>query len=353
MVDQAERTLRTDHLAAALQGNADEFSELTEPYRRELRVHCYRMLGSLTEAEDMVQETFLRAWKRLATYHGRSTFRTWLYKIATNACIDWLDRVRSRRYLPADISPATDPEMDFVPPTPDVRWLEPYPDKWLIDQAAANPEAHYSTTENISLAFLTALQSLPPRQRAELILCDVLEWSAQETADLLGLTVSSVSSALHRARIALAKNYRGRKTKSTSFQKTYELKRRLLNGYVHAWQAADVDKLMALLKQDAAFSMPPSPAWYLGRAAIRKFMMATVFANEGMFPGKAKGRWKLYPVQANRQPAVAIYVRGETDEYRTAGIHVLMIEGSHLSQIIGFMDPTLPVHFGLPEVIEG
>ena len=353
MVDQAERILRTDHLAAALQGDADEFSELTEPYRRELRVHCYRILGSLMEAEDMVQETFLRAWKRLATYHGRSTFRAWLYKIATNACLDWLDRVRSRRYLPADISPASDPETDLVPPSPEVRWLEPCPDKWLIDQAAANPEAHYSTTESISLAFLTALQTLPPRQRAVLILCDVLEWSAQETADLLGLTDSSVSSALHRARITLAKSYQGRKTKRTTFQKTDELKRKLLNGYVHAWQAADVDELVALLKQDATFSMPPSPAWYLGRAAIRQFTRATVFANDGIFPGKARGRWKLYPVQANRQPAAAIYVRGVTDEYRPAGIHVLTIEGSHLSQIIGFMDPALPIHFGLPAVIEG
>jgi RNA polymerase sigma-70 factor (ECF subfamily) len=353
MVEPAQIILKTDHLAAALQGNADEFSELTEPYRRELQVHCYRILGSLTEAEDMVQETFLRAWKRLATYQGRSTFRAWLYKIATNACLDSLERVRSRRYLPVDISPAADPRTGFVPPSPEVRWLEPYPDEWLIDQAAANPEAHYSTTESILLAFLTALQTLPPRQRAVLILCDVLDWSAQETADLLGLTVSSVSSALHRARITLAKSYQGRKVKRAAYQKNDEHTRKLFNGYVHAWQAADVDELVALLKQDAAFSMPPSPAWYLGRAAIRKFTMATVFANEGMFPGKAKGRWKLYPMQANRQPAVAIYMMGENNEYRPAGIHVLTVEGIRLSQIIGFMDPALPVHFGLPEVIEG
>ncbi len=353
MVEPAQIILKTDHLAAALQGNADEFSELTEPYRRELQVHCYRILGSLTEAEDMVQETFLRAWKRLATYQGRSTFRAWLYKIATNACLDSLDRIRSRRYLPVDITPAADPRSGFIPPSPEIRWLEPYPDEWLIDQAAANPETHYSTTESISLAFLTALQTLPPRQRAVLILCDVLDWSAQETADLLGLTVTAVSSALHRARVTLAKSYRGHKAKRSALQKTDEHTRKLLNGYIHAWQTADVDGLVALLKQDAAFSMPPSPAWYHGRTAIRKFMMATVFANAGMFPGKAKGRWKLYPLQANRQPAVAIYSRGENNEYHPAGIHVLTVEGSRVSQIIGFMDPALPVHFGLPEVIEG
>jgi RNA polymerase sigma-70 factor (ECF subfamily) len=352
LLNHVQSPLKTDHLAAALQGNADEFSELTEPFRRELQVHCYRILGSLTEAEDMVQETFLRAWKRLSTYQGRSTFRAWLYKIATNACLDALDRGRSRRTLPMDIYPTSDPRSGILPPTPEVRWLEPFPDEWLIDQAAANPEAHYSTTESISLAFLTALQALPPRQRAVLILCDVLDWSALETAELLGLTVPAVNSALHRARVTLSKSYHGHKAKHAARQKTDEHTRKLLNGYVRAWQTADVDGLVALLKQDATFSMPPSPSWFQGRVVIRQFAKATVFADESMFPGKARGRWKLYPTQANGQPAFAIYIKVNNNEYRPSGIHVLTVVRSRITQITAFMDAALPVHFGLPEVIE-
>jgi RNA polymerase sigma-70 factor (ECF subfamily) len=351
LVKQAHGTIETEHLAEALRGEADEFSKLTEPYRRELQVHCYRILGSLTEAEDMVQETFLHAWKRLATYQGRSTFRAWLYKIATNACLDALDRGRSRRSLPVNIYPKADPHAAVAPPTSEIRWLEPFPDEWLIDQAAANPEAHYSTYESISLAFLTALQTLPPRQRAVLILSDVLDWSAQETADLLGITIASVNSALHRARVTLAKSYHGQKVKRTIPLQADEHTRKMLDRYVRAWQSSDVDGLVALLKQDAVFSMPPSPSWYQGRAAIRKFARATLFANEGMFPGKAAGRWRMYPMHANGQPAVAIYIRGEANEYRPFGINVLTLEGNSITQVTAFMDPALPVHFGLPEVI--
>ena len=352
MVNQTNYSMETDRLARALQGNADEFSRLTEPYRLELQVHCYRILGSLTEAEDMVQETFLRAWKRLATYQGRSTFRAWLYKIATNACLDVLDRDRSRRTLPVNIYPAADPHTGILPPAPENHWLEPFPDEWLIDQAAANPEAHYSSYESISLAFLTALQTLPPRQRAVLILSDVLDWSAQETADLLGLTVAAVNSALHRARVTLAKNYHSQEANHPLQLQPDEHTRKMLDRYVHAWQVADVDGLVALLKQDAVFSMPPSPTWYQGRNAIRQFVKETLFANEGVFSGKAAGRWRLITIQANGQSAAAIYIRGGTKEYRPFGIQVLKFGRSGIAQIISFMDPALPIHFGLPEVIK-
>lgn len=335
-------------LAAARKGNAREFSNLAEPYRRELRVHCYRILGSLQDAEDMVQETMLRAWKRLDTYKERASFRAWLYKIATNACLDILDKRRrqAKRLLPNHVFSPADPQKPFEPPLTEVLWLEPLPDEWLADSYAADPETRYSTRESISLAFLTALQILPPRQRAVLILKDVMDWSASEIADLLDTTTSSVSSALHRARVTLAKNYHSQKSQYPAPDDPDEQTRKLLEKYVHAWQTADVNGLVALLKKDATLSMPPSPSWYAGRENIGSFTANTVFANDGMFPGTANGRWKLLPVQANRQPGVAVYQRIENDEFHPFGVHVLTCDQGHISQISCFIDPTLPARFG-------
>src|SRR5512132_4197697 len=208
-VIQNQVSRESEQLAAARKGDSQKFSELTEPYRRQLQVHCYRILGSLHEAEDMVQETMLRAWKRLDTYEGRASLRAWLYKIATNACLDALDQRRSRRLLPNQFGPAADPHTQISAPSPELVWLEPIPDEWLGDSSALNPEARYSESESVSFAFLTALQALPPRQRAVLILRDVLDFSANETAEVLELTVSSVNSALHRARATLSQNYHG------------------------------------------------------------------------------------------------------------------------------------------------
>ena len=202
--------IEAEHLAAARRGDSQRFSELTEPFRRELQVHCYRILGSLHDAEDMVQETMLRAWKRLDTYEGRASLRSWLYKIATNACLDALDQRRRRRLLPTQCGPAADPHAQIAPPSPEFIWLEPIPDEWLEDRSGLSPEARYTGLESVSLAFLTALQALPPRQRAVLILRDVLDFSASETAEVLELTVCSVPSALPRARTTLSQNYRGR-----------------------------------------------------------------------------------------------------------------------------------------------
>ncbi|HLF73929.1 MAG TPA: sigma-70 family RNA polymerase sigma factor [Anaerolineales bacterium] len=342
-----------DHrLIAAKSGDKEQFSELAEPYRRELQIHCYRILGSLQEADDLVQETFLRAWRRLDTYQGRASFRAWLYKIATNACLDVLDQRHRRRVLPMDLHPASDPNAAVEPPASEIIWLEPFPDEWLADQTALNPEARYSLSESVSLAFLTALQALPPRQRAALILTDVLDWSAREVADLLETTVSSVNSALHRARVTLAKHYQGQEQDHSPGMGTDEQTQKLLDQYVEAWQTADIAGLVALLKKDAILAMPPSPSWYHGRDAIGAFAAGTLFADGGMFPGKAKGRWKLLPLRANGQPAFALYQRAAEGDYRFAGIHVLTVQARQLTQITCFMDETLSAYFGLPPRLE-
>jgi RNA polymerase sigma-70 factor (ECF subfamily) len=321
---------------------------LTEPYRRELQVHCYRILGSLHEAEDMVQETLLKAWKRLDTFEGRASFRAWLYKIATNTCLDFLDRRRGRRLLPPDAAPASDPRTSILPPAVEVAWLEPWPDEWLGDAGAANPEARYTDRESISLSFMTALQYLPPRQRAVLILRDVLDFSANETAEVLEITVSSANSALHRARVTLTQRYPGPELEPSASLANDERARWLLDHFVQAWENADVDGLVALLKEDAMLAMPPSPSWYRGRESIRLFVAATVFAQGGMFGGEASNRWQLRPTRANSRPAFAIYQRTEANEYQAFGMHVLGIEAGDLSQIVSFIDPSLPAHFGLP-----
>ncbi len=337
-------------LVAARRGDQEEFSGLIEPYRRELQVHCYRILGSLHEAEDLVQETLLRAWRRLDTYQGRASFRAWLYRIATNACLDALDRRQARRALPDSGLPASDPHRPIAPPNAEPLWLEPLPDEWLA-ASSANPEARYTRTESVSLAFMAALQALPPRQRAILILRDVLDWPAREVADLLGLTLSAVNSALHRARVTLAGHYRGRPPDDLAPSTADERTRALLDRYVKAWETADVAGLVALLKEDAAFSMPPSPSWYRGRESIGIFAAQTVFANQGMFPGAAAGRWRLVPTQANGQPAFAIYQRTDEGSYQAFGVHVLALAGIQIAAITSFIDPSLPALFGLPPAL--
>ncbi len=341
------------HLAAARRGNPREFSELAEPYRRELHVHCYRILGSLHDAEDMVQETMVRAWKRLDTYEGRASFRAWLYKIATNVCLDTLDKRRrqAKRLLPSNLFSPADPNHPIEPPATEILWLEPFPDEWLADSSAANPETRYSVHESISLAFLIALQILPPRQRAALILKDVLDWPASGIADLLDTTTSSVNSALHRARVTLAKNYQGQKPQSI-VDGTDEQTRKTLEKYIHAWQTADVNGLVALLKKDVTLSMPPSPSWYAGRENIAKFAANTVFAYEGMFSGFASGRWKLLPVRANGQPSAAVYQRMDAGIYQPFGIHVLTCAQGQIAQISCFIDPSLTTRFGTPAILK-
>ena len=349
MHDQTSKEI--EQLTAARRGDPQQFSELTEPYRRELQVHCYRILGSLHEAEDMVQETMLKAWKRLDTYEGRASFRSWLYKVATNACLDFLDQKKSRRLLPFDKLSPSDPQTPFLPPTTEISWLEPFPDEWLGDKSAVNPEAHYSDTESISLAFLTALQLLPPRQRAVLILRDVLDFSALETADVLELTVSSANSALHRARTTLSRRYPRGEREDLAMASPDEKTQQLLDRFVQAWESADVSGLVALLKADATLAMPPSPSWYQGQDAIGTFVAATVLGDHGMFPGESAHRWRLLPTRANGSPAFAMYQRNEKNEYQPFGLIALTIVEDKLSQIVNFIDPSLPALFGFPATL--
>ncbi len=328
-------------LASARGGDRDAFNALAEAYQPELQVHCYRMLGSLQDAEDLVQETLLRAWRRLDTYEGRASFRAWLYKIATNACLDVL-RQQSRRALPPAHQGPSEPSQPPAPPITEPVWLEPFPDD-LLAGAHVSPEARYDARESITLAFLAALQVLPPRQRAVLILRDVLDWRASEVAGTLDFSVSAVNSALHRARTTLAKHYhgRGREIIRTPLDAATHA---LLDRYVRAWETADLDALVSLLREDVTFPMPPSPSWYQGRSAVRAFIAATILA------GDARGRWRLLPTRANAQPAFAWYRRDETHPvYCAFAIQVLTFEGGLIADITTFPLPHLFSFFGMPQ----
>ncbi len=309
------------------------FSALTEPHRHELRVHCYRMLGALDDAEDVVQETFLRAWRRRETYAGRASVRAWLYGIATNACLDELAK-RSRRFVPRTRQVVGDVDQPIPADVNEPIWLEPYPDDWL-GQGDTHPEGAVIQREQISLAFITALHRLPPRQRAVLLLREVLEWSAQDVAEWTGMTVSAVKSALHRARTTLAEQ-----GALTDAPQDWDDGR--LAAYVQAWEQADIPALLRLLKDDATFSMPPIPAWYQGRETIGKLVGKTIFR------GEAQGRWRLLPTRANGQVAFGLY-RLEGGEHRAYGIQVLTLTASGIADIITFRRPGLVTRFGLPE----
>lgn len=328
-----------DQLLAAQSGNQEAFKTLTDPYYRELITHCYRMLGSLQDAEDQVQETLIRAWRKLASFEGRGSFRAWLYKIATNSCLDLL-KVRVRRVLPPALRQASSPQ-EVLPPVLDPIWLEPFPDE-LLAPVNTTPEMRYEAHETITLAFVTALQMLTPRQRAVLILCDVLDWSIGDAAGMMDTTTSAVNSMLYRARSKLSLRYS--KSKQTVRQEI-ELDsetRQLLHDYVQAWESADVDGLMVLLKEDATFPMPPLPLWYQGRAAIGEFVSRVILA------GDAKGRWILQPVGANAQPSYAWYRKDEaTGNYQAYAIQVLTIQDGLVADVTTFGYPNLFPFFGL------
>ncbi len=331
-----------ERLAAARRGDREAFGELVEPYRRELQVHCYRLLGSALDAEDAVQETLLRGWRRLSTFEGRATLRAWLYKIATNACFDALER-RGRRGLPAALYPPAEPEAPPAAPILEPIWLEPMPDEWL-GASGHDVEADYALRESVRLAFVAALQALPPRQRAVLLLCDVLDWRAAEAAECLDMTVSAVNSALHRARATLARlDPAGEPGTSPPIVDDQE-RQALLERYVSAWEAADIAGLVALLKEEAVLNMPPSPSWYRGRAAIGRAFGGTILAPS------ASGLWRLRPVGANGQPAFGMYERAAVgDRYQARGVHVLSPDGPALAAVHIFLTPGLLPLFGLPD----
>ncbi len=331
--------VETAHLEAALSGDQQQFSELAEPYRRELQTHCYRLMGSLQDAEDVVQETMLRAWRRLNTFEGRASFRAWLYKIATNACLDSLERA-SRRTLPVNIYPPADPETASVMSITDPVWLDPFPDEWL-DETAISAEAHYTRHESVTLAFLTALQVLPPRQRAVLVLCDVLDWRASEVTELLEMTLSAVNSALHRARVTLSKHYPDRSPENAASSSST---RSLLERYVRAWEEADVAGLVSLLKEDALYTMPPSSTWFQGRAAISKFFSSRIFV-DGL-------SYRLQPIHTSGQPGFAAYLYDQrTGKFHAHTLHVLTPGNGQLTALTTFLNPALFSYFGLPDTL--
>lgn len=337
--DWVDETLITD---LALHEQTD-IGPLLEPYRRELLLHCYRLLGSLHDAEDAVQETMLRAWRHFGTFtfKGPGSLRTWLYTIATNVCLDALKK-RGPRSLPTITYPAADPLVPMAKHAGENLWLEPFPDIWLTE-AMENPEARYTRSESVSLAFLTALQLLPPRQRAILILSDVLDWHAGEVAQLLELSVSAVNSALHRARVTLEKNYYVEKQERSGQTGADEETHALLARYLRAWETDDVDGLVALLKEDATLSMPPIPAWYWGREAIRAFLPTTIFQ------AGVQKRWRLCPTRANAQPAFVLYRANETTQaYQAFGIQVITLAGTQVAEVTAFLDSRLATAFGFP-----
>jgi RNA polymerase sigma-70 factor (ECF subfamily) len=306
-----------------------------------LQVHCYRLLGSMHEAEDLVQETFLRAWRGRDSYQGRAPLRAWLYKIATHACLDALDK-RGRRTLPQHAGPPADPQQPLAPPLAEPRWLDPAP----LDPSAgpdSSPDARYAQQESVTLAFLVALQALTPRQRAAILLRDVLDWPVGEIAALLDTTISGLNSALHRARATLRHTYHGMDADAVPLAAADETTRLLLERYVRAWEAGDSAALAALLREGVRLSMPPTPAWYDGRDAVLAVVATMAFG------GEARGRWRLLPTVANGQPAFACYCRTTPGgPHEAFGLHVLTLRDGLVGDIVAFLDPSLLEPFGLP-----
>ena len=300
------------------------------------------MLGSLQDAEDVLQETLLRAWRGLDSFQGRSELRPWLYKIATNGCLDTLAS-RRKRVLPNSKYAAANPGDPLPDPIAEPLWVEPIPDALIDLRPSVNPEAYFDARESVALAFLATLQTLPGRQRAVLILRDVLGWSASEVADLLDASVAAVNSALQRARASM-KAYRTAPRALRGAMADSEKTASLLSRYVDAWHAADAKGLVALLREDAVFTMPPLPLWYHGRAAIQRFL------DTQLFVGEAQARFRLAATQANGCPAFATYQRDETGIYRAGALQVLTIEDGQIAAIHDFLSfgDRLFVSFGLP-----
>ena len=326
-----------DLISRARAGDGDAFRELTEPHLRELQVHCYRMLGSFQDAEDALQDTLLGAWQSLGRFEGRASLRTWLYRIATHRCLD-ARRAASRR-------PAQGWDVPGVePPEPtrlgEVVWLQPFPDALLEGATGVppGPEARYEQTESISLAFVTALQVLPPRQLAVLLLRDVLGFHAGEVAGLLDSTVESVNSALKRARASLQRRWPAAAGREPPPAPGSPSEDAIVAKFVHAWQSADLDALVALLTDDVFSSMPPMPFEYQGRAVVARFC-ASIFG--------AGRRFDLVPTRANGQPAFGAYLRAPSGISHGVGLYVLTLTGDRICAMTRFDNSVLP-WFGLP-----
>jgi RNA polymerase sigma-70 factor, ECF subfamily len=319
---------------------SEDFTSLTGRFRGELLAHCYRMLGSADEAEDLVQETYLRAWRSYAGFEGRASVRTWLYRIATNACLTAIER-RGRRPLPSGLgAPAEDPAAPLVA-GPEVPWLRPFPDA-LLAREDEDPAAVASVRAGIRLALVAALQYLPARQRAVLILRDVLEWPAAEVADLLGTTTTAVNSALRRARVQLAQVLPAEDELAEPAQPE---RRALLDRFAAAFENADVAALAELLREDVTLEMPPQLTWFTGRQTVLSFLASQVFA--------VLGPLRMVPVMANGQPAFTVYQREPDGIFHAHEVLVPTLTATGFARIVVFLDPGLVTAFGLPAAIDG
>jgi RNA polymerase sigma-70 factor, ECF subfamily len=326
-------------LDAVRRGDEDAFGRLVEPYRGVIHAHCYRMLGSLFDADDALQETLLRAWRALPRFQGHQ-LRPWLYRIATNVCLDALARAR-KRGLPIEHGRPAGPNDEPGEPLAAPVWVEPYPDQALgLDDGYASPEARYEQREAVELAFIAALQHLPATQRAVLLLRDVLGFSARETAGTLETTVASVNSALQRARRSVEERMPARSQQATLRSLGDERVRAIVAGYLAAWERGDVDALAAMLAEDARFQMPPYPAWWRGREVIAAFA--------------AEPRHRYLPTQANGQAANAAYRwNAQRGSYVAEALEVLTLEGTQVKQMTAFMMPQVLPRFGLPDELPG
>jgi RNA polymerase sigma-70 factor (ECF subfamily) len=331
-------------LAAAQNGDEDAFRRLVERHRAELHAHCYRMLGSVHDAEDALQDALLRAWRGLPRFEARSSLRAWLYRIATNASLDLIAR-RPKRVLPVDHGPAADPHDSLDPPSEplvETVWLEPYPDEQIrLEDGYASPEARYEQRESVELAFVAALQHLPPNQRAVLILREVLGFSAREVAESLDTTTASVNSALQRARAVVEERVPAQSQQATLRALGDDRLRELVEDYSQALENGDVEGVLRLITDDATWSMPPLPNWYRGHEAVAGFLRK----------GPNTVKWRRASAHANGQVAVAGYVLDEEKgTYGAFVIDVLMLrDDGKISEVTAFLDRTIFARFGLPD----
>src|SRR5882672_7111653 len=319
-----------DLLATARKGSEGAYAQLVEPHRSELQAHCYRMLGSVQDAEDALQEALVRAWKSLDRFEGRSSLRSWLYRIATNTSLDAIER-RPKRVLPIDYGPSADPHGGVGEPMVESVWIEPYPDETLgIEDGYASPDSTYEQRESVELAFVAALQLLPANQRAVLILREVLGFSAQETADTLDTSVASVNSALQRARATIEKKLPEQSQQETLRAIGDDKLRELVEEYADAWERNDVDAVVSMLAEDAAFTMPPMARWFQGHDGIRGFL-----EGYSMIPD---WRWRSVPTTANGQPALAFYSwDAEQGAHVPFAVNVLTFEGEKIKEVDAFI----------------
>jgi len=331
----------SEALVAARSGERGAFDELVAQHRSALHAHCYRLLGSVSDADDALQEALLGAWQGLAGFEGRSSLRSWLYAIATHAALR-LAAKRPQRVVPLDQFLPADPRDNVGPLRTEIPWLEPYPEpRYLAEYAGfeATPEARYSANESIELAFVAALQHLPPNQRAVLLLRDVLGFTADETASTFETSVQSVNSALQRARKSLADKLPSVSQEQLQAAFGAQAFGELVARFVAAWQRADVDDIVSMLTEDVTFTMPPLAAWFNGREAVRTFFEEQVFAR----------RWRFVPSRANGQPGLACYMWDDSSQsYPLSVINVFTFRGDRVSAIAAFLDPAWLGASGLP-----